>query len=76
MSNISCSCETQPVFVCSISADRLAFPSSVCTQSIPGFLQIHAMAPLIPTPMSFTYMSTTLKICKVNIRNEKDWLSV
>lgn len=26
--------------------------------------------------MSFTYMSPTLKICKVNVRNEKDRLSV
>lgn len=46
------------------------------THSILGFLQIHPIALLIPTPTSFTYVSPTLKICKVNIRNEKDWLSV
>lgn len=46
------------------------------THSIRGFLQPYSTALLTPTPTSFTYMSTTLKICKVNIRNEKDWLGV
>lgn len=31
---------------------------------------------LIPTAMSFTHMSPTLQVCKVNVRDEQDRLGV